>query len=281
MTDFEQDVIAAAERGDRFAFTVAAERLGSLDEARALVRSSGVVRMVDRVARARALDRDDRIAPSRMALRSDNGDDTGGPVMFGHFAVFNEWTEIDSWFEGRFLEQIAPRAFRKTFRENRAQIRSIFQHGADPVAGDKPLGPIDDLREDEVGGYYEVPLLDAPYVRADILPGLREGIYGASFAFKVMRDEMDEEPDPSDANPNALPQRTLKEVRLYEFGPVTFPAYPSATAGVRAEADRADEEARADAPAQTDAGTPPTSGQARRTGRDYLREAEEVSAWRL
>jgi hypothetical protein len=34
-----------------------------------------------------------------------------------------------------------------------------------------------------------------------------------------------------------MPERTLKEVRVPEFGPVTFPAYVDATAGVRSLTD--------------------------------------------
>lgn len=168
-------------------------------------------------------------------LRRDGGDD-GMPTMFGHFAVFNRWTEIDSWFEGNFLERISPGAFKKTFTENKDRIRALFQHGKDPQIGDKPLGRIQQLREDEEGGYYEVELLDTAYNR-ELLPGLEAGLYGASFRFEVMREEFDEKPEPSDDNPRGLPERTLKELRLFEFGPVTFPAYQEATAGVRALTD--------------------------------------------
>src|SRR5207248_5458422 len=73
------------------------------------------------------------------------GQESGdGQTLVGHFAVFNQWTEISSAFEGHFLERIAPRAFNKTFKENRANMRVLFQHGKDPQVGDKPLGPITD-----------------------------------------------------------------------------------------------------------------------------------------
>jgi len=158
------------------------------------------------------------------------------PTLFGHFAVFNRWTEINSWFEGRFLERILPGAFRKTFSENPGKIKALFQHGQDPQVGDKPLGPVEELREDETGGYYEVPLLDTSYNR-DLIPGLEAGLYGASFRFEVMREEMADKPERSDHNPDGLPERTLKELRLHEFGPVTFPAYAEATAGIRSLTD--------------------------------------------
>jgi phage head maturation protease len=115
-------------------------------------------------------------------------------------------------------------------------MRVLFQHGQDPQVGDKPLGPIDVLAEDKRGAYYEVPLLDAPYVR-EILPGLRAGLYGASFRFSVQREEFDRDAEPSDHNPQGLPERTLKEVAVREFGPVTFPAYAGASAGVRSLTD--------------------------------------------
>lgn len=160
----------------------------------------------------------------------------GMPTLHGHFAVFNEWTEINSAFEGHFLERIAPGAFAKTMSEQRDEIRVLFQHGHDPQIGDKPLGPIRSMSEDEHGASYEVPMLDTSYNR-DLLPGLEAGLYGSSFRFRVTREEFDQEPKRTEANPEGLPERTIKEVRLFEFGPVTFPAYAAATAGVRSLTD--------------------------------------------
>jgi len=161
-------------------------------------------------------------------------DDGGMPTLHGHFAVFNRWAEIDSWTEGHFLERIAPGAFKKTFREQKPKV--LFQHGGDPQVGDKPLGTIESLSEDDVGAAYEVRMLDTAYNR-ELLPGLEAGLYGASFRFKVMREEMVDDPVTSDDNPRALPERTIREAKVMEFGPVTFPAYDGATAGMRSMTD--------------------------------------------
>lgn len=157
-------------------------------------------------------------------------------TLAGHFSKFNTWYEVDSLWEGHFLERIAPGSFKKTFRENRDAIRVTFNHGADPQLGDKVLGPIERLEEDEEGPYYEVPLLDTSYNR-DLLPGLRAGLYGASFRFRVTREEFEQRPKPSEWNPDGIPERTVKEVQVMEFGPVTYPANPAATAGVRSLTD--------------------------------------------
>ena len=226
----------------------------------------------------------------------DDGD--ADPTLFGHFAVFDRWTEINSWFEGHFLERIAPGAFRKTFRENRDRIRALFQHGQDPQVGDKPIGSIDELREDDEGAYYEVSLFRG--LPDLIMEGLRSKQYGASFRFEVMREEREEKPKASEHNPSGLAERTLKELRLFEFGPVTFPAYAEASAGVRSLTDhflfeqiaRDPDKVRAllavdlsppgdDAPSTTDAGDTSTSVQERRASRDYLSTDPKEVAWRL
>ena len=64
-------------------------------------------------------------------------------LMVGHFAVFNVWTEIHSWYEGDFLERLAPGCFTKTFAENRDGMKVQFDHGYDTFVGSAPLGPID------------------------------------------------------------------------------------------------------------------------------------------
>lgn len=159
------------------------------------------------------------------------GDET--PVMSGHFAVFNDWTKIDSAYEGRFMERIAPGAFAKTLKENRAAIKVLFNHGNDPTMGDTVLGIPALLEEDEVGARYEMPLFDG--VPPLVLSGLRAGAYGASFRFRVIpgKERWVDAPERSDRNPDGIPERTITEAQVFEFGPVTFPAYASATAGVR------------------------------------------------
>jgi hypothetical protein len=63
------------------------------------------------------------------------------------FSPVGEWTEINSAWEGNFLERFAEGAWKKTIRESAAKVRSLFQHGMDPQVGDKPLGPIRMLEE--------------------------------------------------------------------------------------------------------------------------------------
>jgi phage head maturation protease len=249
-----QEILSAAEKGDRLAFAALAQRFDTLEEAQALVRDQAFMRMAERGAVPRLA------LKIREATRGDTGDTASAaePTLYGHFAVFNEWTEIDSMFEGHFLERIAPGAFKKTFREQTPKV--TFQHGHDPFLGDKILGKTDVLEEDAIGARYEVPLFRG--LPELLMDGLRADQYGASFRFRTMREEFVDEPDPSEDNPRGLPERTLKELHVPEFGPVTFPAYPSATAGVRSA--NGDGEEVTDAPSTADAAADAHSGDTRR-----------------
>lgn len=102
---------------------------------------------------------------------TDDQPEDGLGRLTGHFSVFDSWYEVDSSFEGRFLERIAPGAFTDTIAADRSSMRVLFQHGTDPTVGDKPLGPIDELEEDSKGPRYSVPLIDTSYNR-DLVPGL-------------------------------------------------------------------------------------------------------------
>ena len=169
---------------------------------------------------------------------ADEGDPPEGDrTLYGHFTPFNQWSEIDSMFEGRFLEQIAPGAFRKTFKERGDQVKVMFNHGHSQRFEDLPLGTISLLREEGFGPYYEVDLFDTPDIRDELVPRLRAEVLGASFMFNVLQERWDDEPEQSDHNPLGLPERTITEVRLHEFGPVVWPAYEAATAKVRSLTD--------------------------------------------
>lgn len=169
-----------------------------------------------------------------VGLRSTDGGD--GNTLYGHFAVFDEWTEINSLYEGHFLERIAPPAFDRTIAERGNQIRVLYDHGADVTCGNKPLGVPNVLEARGTGAYYEVGLFDASYVN-DLKPAIRAGQLGSSFRFRVVNDDWVTPQRASDHNPSQLDERTINEVELYEFGPVTFPAYDNATAGLRSGTD--------------------------------------------
>lgn len=182
-----------------------------------------------------------------------NGD--GMPHLTGHFSVFGAWYEVNSFWEGHFMERVAAGAFKKTFAERGDQIRVLLEHGHDPQVGDKPLGVHEALREDDDGAFYDVRLFDTPYVRA-LIPALEAGQYGASFRFQVPegKDTWVDDPGRSEHNPQGIPERTIHETVTFEYGPTVFPASPTTTAGLRSSSltDRYYEELRARNPRQHD-----------------------------
>lgn len=161
--------------------------------------------------------------------------------MVVRFSPFDTWYEINSFWEGRFLERTRPGAFKKTAREAKRgdglySTKVLYNHGTDFNIGDKMLMVPDRFEEAEENGYHgpiiEGDLLDTSYNR-DLLPGLKRDAYGSSFMFNVIREDWNNEPDPSDHNPDGIPERSIAEVRTFEAGPVTWPASPTATAGMR------------------------------------------------
>lgn len=153
-----------------------------------------------------------------------------------NFSKFGTWYRIDSWWEGTFLERTVAGAFKKTIAERGSAVKVLFNHGFDFNVGDKALSVPEVIEERKDSPYLEGPLFDTSYNR-DLLPGLRAGAYGSSFMFEVLGETWDREPEKSDHNPDGLPERTITEVRLHEAGPVTWPANPDATAGLRSGTD--------------------------------------------
>lgn len=171
----------------------------------------------------------------------------GMPTMTVEFSRFDTWYEINSWWEGRFLERTAKGAFAKTIAERMSAVKVFFNHGGDWQIDQKVLGVPSVLEERDTSPYAEVPLLATSYNR-DLIEGLAAGAYGSSFMFNVLREEWVEEPGESEHNPKGLPERTITEVRLLEFGPVTWPANPEATAGLRCGTDHYADKLRARSP---------------------------------
>lgn len=164
--------------------------------------------------------------PSRFCYRAVEfraESDGDGHTLEGYAAVFDKPTRIESW-EGEFDEQIARGAFKRTLNARKPVLQ--FDHGMDARTGSVPIGAIEDIREDTQGLFVRARLFDN-----DLVEPIRQAIAGGaidgmSFRFRVNDDQWTKRKDDVDL-------RTIREVELYELGPVVFPAYESTTVGVR------------------------------------------------
>ena len=138
-----------------------------------------------------------------------------GNTLIGHAAIFNSETVIASMFR----EMIAPRAFRKSIKES--DVRALFNHNPDVVLGRNKAGTLR-LKEDEQGLAYEIDLPDTQAAR-DLWTSIDRGdISQSSFAFSIVK-ELHSEPDEEAGE--TMPLYTVKEARLFDVSPVTYPAY--------------------------------------------------------
>lgn len=194
---------------------------------------------------------------SRTADFSPSSEGGDGRTLEGYAAVFGAPTRISSPFEGTFDETVAPGAFKKTLRENRPPVCQ-WNHGSDPRVGQVPIAAVQDMREDDHGLYVKARMFPNDVVEPIRQAIEAQAVTGMSFKFKVNRDSWtdargnDVDPEELDsllfagrsADADRLPlQRIIREVRLFEAGPVLNPAYEATSVGVRSmsevtEADR-------------------------------------------
>lgn len=172
---------------------------------------------------------------------SDTGENGDGRTLEGYAAVFGATTYIRE-YGIEFTEEIAPGAFKKTLRERKPIMQ--FNHGNDVRTGQVPIGVFRELREDEHGLYVEGRLFDNDLVEPIRQAIEGKAITGMSFKFNIIRDEWRDNADKRlsnaeierllfDPGTRGPLKRTIKEVALYEAGPVSSPAYEQTTVGVR------------------------------------------------
>jgi len=148
------------------------------------------------------------------------------PRIEGIAAVYNQPTEIDGWF-GSFIEVIDPGFFEGVLRND---VRALWNHNTDLVIGRTKNGTLK-LNDQEAGLGVEIDPPDTQTGR-DAVTSIRRGdVDQMSFAFSVKQgwDEWKE-------NEEGNMVRTLKRgacKQLYDVSPVSFPAYPQTSVGVR------------------------------------------------
>lgn len=191
-----------------------------------------------------------------------------GNTMYGYAAVFNQVEEFWTREFGTIREKWAPGAFKKSLKDTADQVVVMFNHGQG--ANGFPLGRASVLREDSRGLYVEVPLPDTSYNR-DLKELLRAGaINGMSTSFEVVQDSWNRQTE------DGIPERTIREVKLRELGPVTYPAFPGTLAAIRSRQEAAD---TSDSAEGTDAAAP-TDSEAAVTSAAEERQAQLVEAAR-
>jgi HK97 family phage prohead protease len=137
----------------------------------------------------------------------------------GYAAVFNR----PSRNLGGFVERIDPQAFNASRDAGWPGVMARFNHENEYLLGTTRSGTLR-ISLDSTGLLYDV---DLPRSRDDVLELTERGdLSHSSFAFHATDDEWT-------LSTNGVPLRTVTGAALLDVAPVTSPAYPDATVGLR------------------------------------------------
>ena len=157
-----------------------------------------------------------RVAFSNMEVRASED----GTKLVGYAAVFDSPSEPLP-----FTEFVRRGAFTKTLNDG-ADVRLLIDHEGVPLARTKSGTLV--LTEDDRGLLVESDLDPMNPDAARLISALRRGdISQMSFAFRTVKDNWSDD----------RRTRELREVQLFDVSVVTFPAYESTVAELRAKQD--------------------------------------------
>ncbi|MDQ0169173.1 HK97 family phage prohead protease [Paenibacillus tundrae] len=145
----------------------------------------------------------------------------GEPTKIIGYAV--RWDQLSHPIYGMFQERFKRGAFAASLIN--PDVYAAWQHDAREILGRTPGTLL--VAEDDIGLRYEItpPSWAEKYVETIE----RGDVRGSSFIFRAVSggEEWDEETNPD------MPIRTIKEAELFEVSPVTTPAYPQSSVGIR------------------------------------------------
>lgn len=150
-------------------------------------------------------------------LRIDGGE---APKLGGYAAKFGKW----STDFGGFREKIRAGAFDEALKES--DVRALKNHDANLILGRTPKTLR--LTTNSVGLKFEVDVPDTTTGRDTVEEVRRGDISGCSFSFTVLEDDWKYKED------SPVERTIIKIDRLFDVGPVTYPAYPDTTVAARA-----------------------------------------------
>jgi uncharacterized protein len=145
------------------------------------------------------------------------------PKLVGYASVYNQETVI----YGMFREKVSPGAYKKTIREH--DIRALWNHNTDLVLGRNKSGTLI-LAEDDKGLKSEIFPPDTQAGRDAVTSIKRGDVSQMSISFEIVKQEWF-----SPESKSELPLRTIREAKLYEVSPVTFPQFETTSIAARSE----------------------------------------------
>lgn len=151
-----------------------------------------------------------------------------GRQIAGYASVFYDGTpETEFRIFDDFVERIMPGAFDKTLKDG-DDVRALFNHNPSMILGRTSSDTLA-LSIDKRGLRFSVDLGDTTVAR-DVLAHVERGdVTGSSFGFEITDQEFRME--------DKVEIREITGVRLFDVGPVTFPAYDATEVDARAEAE--------------------------------------------
>lgn len=151
---------------------------------------------------------------SKLEVRAIDGE----PTKIIGYAV--KWDQLSAPIWGCFQERFKRGAFTASLVS--PDVYASWNHNDSEILGRTPSTL--SLVEDDVGLRYEI---QPPSWAEKYMETIQRGdVRGSSFIFRPIKQEWDE------SNPD-MPIRTVTEAELYEVSPVTTPAYPTSSVGVR------------------------------------------------
>lgn len=160
------------------------------------------------------------------ALRVRVGDSADKPSISGYASVFYDGTDRTEYqlFDD-VVERIMPGAFDRALREA-DDVRALFNHDPNMPLGRTTAGTLT-LSIDNAGLRYDIQPGDTTVAR-DVREHVKRGdVTGSSFSFVPTDEDIRKE--------ESRWIREIRGVRLYDVGPVTFPAYGATSADARSQ----------------------------------------------
>ena len=165
-----------------------------------------------------------RVTNQTIEIRASEGNPT---QLIGYGAVFYNPADEGTQYQiaDDYIERIAPGAFAEAIVND--DVRGLFNHDSNNLLGRTTASTMR-LMEDAKGLRYEIDVPDTQLGQDLLKLAERGDLSGSSFSFIPVKQSYEKS--------DGMVIRTIQKVKLFDVGPVTFPAYEATTTEARAQA---------------------------------------------